>query len=72
MRKIIRAILIIIGIGLLYALLRAFNWDVFVLVDWAWSWIVSIVTSIADFFSGNDTFQKVTKAPSTIALYINP
>ena len=53
--------LILLGLG--YALLRAFNWDPFSLLEWAWDWSVAIVTKVADFFTGNEAFQKVTKAP---------
>lgn len=49
--------------GLMYALLRAFNYDPFAIVEWAWNGIFSIVTRIADFLTGNAAFQEVTKAP---------
>lgn len=53
----------ILLIGLSIALLRAFNWDVFGIVNWIWNIASKIVYAVADFFSGNETFQNVTKAP---------
>lgn len=49
--------------GLLLALLRAFNFDLFGLGDWLIGWITGIITTVSDFFSGNPTFQKIVEAP---------
>jgi hypothetical protein len=49
--------------GLILALLRAFNFDLFGLSDWLIAWIINILTTVSDFFSGNATFQKVVEAP---------
>lgn len=68
-RIIMKIFWTLLCLGLLYALLRAFNWDPFVLLEWAWNWIVAIVTRIADFFTGNEAFQRVTKAPSVINFF---
>ena len=54
----------LIGCGFLLALMRVFNWDPFGVVGWLWDWFSAIVTRIADFFTGNDTFRKVTSKPS--------
>lgn len=53
----------ILLIGLAMALLRAFDWDIFGIIEWIWSGASKLVTAVADFFTGNATFQKVTKAP---------
>lgn len=55
---------VLILLGLLIAVLRVFNWDPFGVVTWIWDWFALVVTSIADFFTGNDTFRKVTSAPN--------
>lgn len=68
-RILMKIFWILICLGLAYALLRTFNWDPFALLEWAWNWIVSIVTRIADFFTGNAAFQKATKAPSVINFF---
>jgi putative flippase GtrA len=49
------------GFGL--AVLRVFNYDPFGVVDWLFSWASNIIGRIADFFSGNETFQKATRKP---------
>lgn len=49
--------------GLLLALMRAFNFDLFGLCDWLIKWIFSTLTTISDFFSGNPTFQKIVESP---------
>jgi hypothetical protein len=50
------------GLGL--ALLKIFNYDPFGVVGWVWDWFVKIVTSIADFLTGNEAFRKITSKPS--------
>lgn len=57
----------ICGLGL--ALLRAFDYDPFALIQWIWDWFVVVVTKIADFFTGNGTFQKATKAPTSLNIF---
>lgn len=51
--------------GLFLALLRAFNFDLFGLFDWAIAWVINVLTAVSDFFSGNPTFQKVVEAPKS-------
>jgi hypothetical protein len=58
-----RCLLGIVVTGLLLALMRAFNFDLFGLCDWAIKWIINVLTSISDFFSGNPTFQKIVESP---------
>lgn len=53
----------IVATGLILALLKAFNFDLFGLCDWAIAWVINILTTVSDFFSGNPTFQKVVEAP---------
>lgn len=62
-RFIGKCLLGIVVTGLLLALMRAFNFDLFGLCDWAINWIISILTAISDFFSGNPTFQKIVESP---------
>jgi hypothetical protein len=52
--------------GLLMALLRAFDWDPFAMLDWVWNFLLGLITRISDAISANQTFQEVTSAPSTI------
>lgn len=49
--------------GIAFALLKAFGGDPFAILEWAGSWFLEAVTRIADWLSGNSTFQKVTEAP---------
>lgn len=53
----------IVVTGLIFALLRAFNFDLFGLFDWVIGWAIGIITSVSDFFSGNPTFQKIVESP---------
>lgn len=71
MNMIIKIILIIVGAGFVMALMRAFNYDVFGIIDWIWrtgvnviSWVFNKpISGVADTFSGNESFQNLTKAP---------
>ena len=49
--------------GLVLAIMRAFNWDPFGVVEWLGSFVVHIVNHIANFFSGNDTFKATIESP---------
>lgn len=49
--------------GLVLAIMRAFNWDPFGVVEWLGSFVVHIVNHIANFFSGNDTFRTTVEGP---------
>ena len=49
--------------GLVLAIMRAFNWDPFGVVEWLGSFVVHIVNHIANFFSGNDTFKTTVDGP---------
>jgi len=49
--------------GLVLAIMRAFNWDPFGVVEWLGSFVVHIVNHIANFFSGNDTFKTTVEGP---------
>ena len=51
-----------IVIALAIALLRAFDWDIGELLTWAWEHTMELINYIADFFSGNKTFQKVVSS----------
>jgi hypothetical protein len=48
----------IIGLGILVALLRAFNWDPVALGTWGVDKGFEIINKISDWFSGNPAFQK--------------
>lgn len=58
-----RVLLGILVTGLIYALLRAFNFDLFGLFDWAIAWVLDVLTKVSDLFSSNPTFQKAVEAP---------
>lgn len=49
--------------GLIYAIFRAFNFDLFAVFDWAIAGAINVLNTVSDFFSGNATFQKVVEAP---------
>ena len=49
--------------GLILAIMRAFSWDPFGVVEWLGSFVVHIVDHIANFFSGNDTFKTTVEGP---------
>lgn len=49
--------------GLILAIMRAFSWDPFGVVEWLGSFVVHIVDHIANFFSGNDTFRTTVEGP---------
>lgn len=60
--KVLMGILIT---GLIYAILRAFNFDLFGVFDWFIGWAIDLITRVSDFFSSNPTFQKVVEAPKS-------
>lgn len=49
--------------GLVLAIMRAFSWNPFGVVECLCSFIVHIVNHIANFFSGNDTFKATVRGP---------
>ena len=49
--------------GLVLAIMRAFSWNPFGVVECLCSFIVHIVNHIANFFSGNDTFRTTVEGP---------
>lgn len=65
MRFITNGLLLLVVFGLVLALLRAFDWDVFAVLTWAYDIVFFVVDSIADFFSNNQTFNEVVKSPKT-------
>lgn len=60
LKKVILAILVL---GVLVAVMRAFDWDVFGVVDWIWTFFSGLVMSVADFLTGRSEFQQIVKAP---------
>lgn len=59
---------IVVGVllaGLLLALLRAFDYNVIALIEWGINFVVKIVGTVADWFSGNQQFQEITTAPTS-------
>lgn len=61
-KVIISALVSVVVVGLALALLRSFDWDIGELMNWAWSFVMTLVESVADFFTGNKTFQKVVSS----------
>lgn len=56
---------LIIG-GFLFALLRTFDYDPFGVINWIFEMFMGTLTRIADVFTGNDTFRRLTSAPSVL------
>lgn len=50
----------VIVAGLLIALLARFDWDILAVLEWIGSFIVDAVLTVANFFAGNRTFQRLT------------
>lgn len=65
-RTVGKVLMYIVLAGLIVALLRAFNMDLFGLFDWLWGLVSGAVTSISDFFTRNPTFQKMVGTPTII------
>lgn len=59
-RKLLSGLGWLVVIAVVVAIFRAFNYDPFGVFDWAFSWAKEIVMNIADWLSGNRTFQKFT------------
>lgn len=59
---IISSLVSVVVIGLALALLRSFDWDIAELLNWVWGFVIGLVESVADFFTGNKTFQKVVSS----------
>ncbi len=57
---IIRAIGVVILIGLFIAFMRAMNWDPFGAANWFWN---TVIEPIANVFASNESFQELTSAP---------
>lgn len=55
---------VFVVLGFIVALLRVFNWDPFGVIDWIIFWITTIITSISDWFGGNEYFQAFTNKRS--------
>jgi len=53
----------LLAAGLVLAIMRAFSWNPFGVVEWLCSFIEHIVNHIANFFSGNDTFKATIESP---------
>ena len=62
--RVKNALVALIVAGMVYAILRQFDWDPFAAVGWVISWIWETIISIADLFSSSDTFKEATKKPS--------
>lgn len=62
--KILRGLGILVLMGLAVALLRAFDFDPFGIIDWIFSWVGTVVSAIADFFGGNQYFKTFTDKPN--------
>ena len=58
-----KVLLFVVGCGVFLAVMRIFNWDPFGVISWIWDWFEKLVTSIADFLTGNQTFRKVAEGP---------
>lgn len=61
--KILRALGWMVLLGFVVALLRAFDFDPFGIIDWVFGLTGRIIGAIADFFSGNTYFQALTNRP---------
>lgn len=61
---LIKVIGIFLIAGLLLALYQLFGGDIFRIFQVAWEWILSLLTTIKDFFLQNEFFQKIAKGPN--------
>lgn len=65
MRYVLRIVGAILVLGLLYAVLAAFGYDLFSIIGWVFQWFWSAVKNVGEWFLGNDTFRDVvTTKPS--------
>jgi hypothetical protein len=62
-----RGVMIVAALGLLLAIMKAFGWDIFALIEWAFSWVSTVINAVADFFMGNPSFQKAVQEPGATA-----
>ena len=53
----------LLAAGLVLAIMRAFSWNPFGVIEWLCSCVAHIVNHIANFFSGNDTFKATVEGP---------
>ena len=53
----------IVAAGLILALLTVFNFNVVELFKWAWNGVWTLVKIVANFFLGNDVFNRVARDP---------
>lgn len=70
MRFLGKMVMWVLVAGLLLALLRAFNWDPFGVIGWAWSWASGLVTTVSDAFASNPAFQKAVETQGAIIGFI--
>lgn len=63
MSRIVNGIVFIVVAGLLVAILRQFDYDPFAAAAWAFDKVWAAIDHSADFWSDNETFQKVTEEP---------
>lgn len=66
-----RAFMYLMLAGLIIALLRVFNWDPFGVMEWLWSMVMGVVLYVSDWFSGNETFREITRAPAVLGRFIS-
>lgn len=63
MSKVLNGLATLALIGLVVAILRAFDWDIIAAADWLLSWFWDTITKVADIWSNNDSFKEATKKP---------
>lgn len=56
---------IVLGTVLAVAVLRAFDWNLFGVINWVVGWFSYVVGYGADLLTGNPTFQDLTTVPDS-------
>lgn len=59
-RMVGKVALWIVGLGILVAVMRAFNWDPFGAISWLWGLASNAVNAVADWFSSLEWFRRAT------------
>lgn len=61
MGKVLHFVVYIAVAGLAFAILRAFDWDIFAAIEWGLRTVWDLIMHVADIWSSNSTFRDVTK-----------
>lgn len=58
-----KGVILVVGAGVLLAVLRVFNWDPFGIVSFIWDYFSYAANGVADWLTGSAWFRKILSGP---------